>query len=230
MGKGWAVVLPVVALAASPASAGELIYNGGFEFGGTGPAAPVPGWAVERTSDVNSVQVLTGRDYQRCCGLTGTPAQLDNQFVAFGAGDSPTTLNDRIYQSFFPGQGTYRLRFDVGAIGGAHQLRTSIYDFSRQAFIFDVSLLVAGRTDFGGLPYGYDGLFRSAGGEHSIQFSGNFSDTRGADVLLDNVSVVRVGGVPEPTVWAMMMLSFGLIGTALRRRLRLSPAPLNGTA
>ena len=35
-----------------------------------------------------------------------------------------------------------------------------------------------------------------------------------------------VGGVPEPTVWAMMMLGFGLVGAALRRR----PRPVLATA
>ncbi len=35
---------------------------------------------------------------------------------------------------------------------------------------------------------------------------------------LDNVSVVDVGGVPEPATWTMMLIGFGGLGAALRSR------------
>lgn len=44
----------------------------------------------------------------------------------------------------------------------------------------------------------------------------------GNDFGLDDISLTRTGGVPEPTSWAMMISGFGLVGGALRRRARTS--------
>jgi hypothetical protein len=49
-------------------------------------------------------------------------------------------------------------------------------------------------------------------------FTGTYTlgNTSGSNSFLINPSVTA--GVPEPTTWAMMMLGFGLIGAAVRRR------------
>lgn len=39
-------------------------------------------------------------------------------------------------------------------------------------------------------------------------------------LLLDNVSVAAVGGVPEPAAWALMILGFGGVGSTMRARRR----------
>ncbi|MBT9472342.1 MAG: PEPxxWA-CTERM sorting domain-containing protein [Phenylobacterium sp.] len=36
--------------------------------------------------------------------------------------------------------------------------------------------------------------------------------------LLDNVSIGVSSAVPEPATWAMMIMGFGLVGSAMRRR------------
>jgi PEP-CTERM motif len=62
---------------------------------------------------------------------------------------------------------------------------------------------------------------------------GNVNDI-GALVAFDNQSQVFLlgggagGGVPEPATWAMMIMGFGMIGAALRRRRQQSSKP--GTA
>lgn len=38
--------------------------------------------------------------------------------------------------------------------------------------------------------------------------------------MMTEFSVPRIGGVPEPATWAMMLLGFGAIGFAIRRRVR----------
>ena len=48
-----------------------------------------------------------------------------------------------------------------------------------------------------------------------------FLGTDSADnvgILIDNVSLSIGGAVPEPATWAMMIMGFGLAGSALRRR------------
>jgi hypothetical protein len=52
---------------------------------------------------------------------------------------------------------------------------------------------------------------------------GHFFGADGSDFIGgDDVSVIDVGGVPEPATWALMIGGFGLAGAALRRRRPLS--------
>jgi len=44
------------------------------------------------------------------------------------------------------------------------------------------------------------------------------TDGNGNDFGLDDISLVKVGNVPEPASWAMMLGGFGLMGAAMRRR------------
>jgi hypothetical protein len=83
---------------------------------------------------------------------------------------------------------------------------------------------------FGGAPITYSlntngqnfyGIFGSEGEQlQSIRFT--FADGAG----ISDIRQVRLGGIesaiPEPTTWAMMLLGFGFIGAALRRRRRQS--------
>jgi hypothetical protein len=58
-----------------------------------------------------------------------------------------------------------------------------------------------------------------AGGTSSITLN-NFVDRYASLTQLNNISGegTPVGGVPEPATWAMMLLGFGGIGVAMRRR------------
>lgn len=49
------------------------------------------------------------------------------------------------------------------------------------------------------------------------RFGGYISD-EGFDNVLTNGAGTTVGGVPEPTTWAMLITGFGLVGFAARRR------------
>jgi hypothetical protein len=48
---------------------------------------------------------------------------------------------------------------------------------------------------------------------------------QGNDFTLDDISFQGPAGVPEPATWAMMIMGFGLMGSALRRR-RMVPAAI----
>lgn len=56
-----------------------------------------------------------------------------------------------------------------------------------------------------------------SGGGSFTDATGNRRDTHWAfDVL--NVNAAVQGGVPEPATWAMMLVGFGVVGSAMRRR------------
>ena len=59
----------------------------------------------------------------------------------------------------------------------------------------------------------YTELFRNASGKVDFMESGP-ADQQGN--LLDNIVVTT--GVPEPATWAMMLIGFGAVGSAMRRR------------
>ena len=57
-----------------------------------------------------------------------------------------------------------------------------------------------------------------SGGNLFINFSG-VSQQRGGTARI-NFTTAGGGAVPEPATWAMMLVGFGAMGTALRRRAR----------
>jgi choice-of-anchor C domain-containing protein len=59
-------------------------------------------------------------------------------------------------------------------------------------------------------------LFTATGEETTLRFSADPATSNGAyGLALDNVSIAAV---PEPATWMMLILGFGLIGGAMRRR------------
>ena len=80
---------------------------------------------------------------------------------------------------------------------------------------YDVNGILLGSTsaaDVGAVGTG-PVLSLSLTGIHSVRF---FSDN--ATIGFDNFEFGTLTGVPEPSSWAMMLLGFGLAGTALRRQ------------
>ncbi len=52
----------------------------------------------------------------------------------------------------------------------------------------------------------------------SVVISGMDANGNFGDYAVDNLIVNATPGVPEPAVWAMMLVGFGLVGATLRRR------------
>lgn len=58
------------------------------------------------------------------------------------------------------------------------------------------------------------GPFTAQAGQKLIFRAGGTSDSLGG--YLDNIKLDRVSAVPEPGTWAMMLLGFGFVGSAMR--------------
>lgn len=129
-------------------------------------------------------------------------------------------FNDRNTQLQFTltAGGTFTLgAFDTAALiasgnpfGGATLLQVTSFLGATQVAQFSYAINSNGYTTYSGATLGvfdrllFDGL------------------NGGGGFVLDNVNInaAATGGVPEPTTWAMMMLGFGGMGYAMRRRSR----------
>ena len=232
MAAEWAVATPmrpvprlilnkflIAALLASaiavPASAAELVVNGGFE----DPAGLNSGWSYTVSSTLSVFN-------------NASAAHSGDSWLRFIA--DADYASDFIYETLDTVAGqTYAYSFWLAA--------ATTDDEAPSAFYATIGSDVMAN-------FGYTGTF------DYIQISGNYVATSASTeiyfeafnslglYLLDDVSVTgpaavacdtRVcvgggggegGGVPEPASWALMVLGFGGLGAALRRRPRLQMA------
>lgn len=191
----------VLALGTAGAANAAVIVSEDFESG--------PG-AFTLTGNVG---LATGASYNPCCG---TPIDASNTFVAFGGGNLPSGLASAGFNTVLGS--TYTVAFDYGAIsrfGGTDPLTFTV---AGQNFVFSAPAnntlaFTAGSFTFIGTG-GSTSLVVTSGGVNNV------------DAIVDNISVA--GAVPEPGVWALMILGFGMVGGAIRRskpaRLAMHPA------
>lgn len=200
---------------------------------GSGIGAPQPG-----SAGVQQVQTITA-------GLEGTLARIDLQVYrpgGFGAGELQATVysGDFAMAQGVAGGTAGGFAAPVGVVASfavpteaeaqAGQLlsfdTTGLNFHVEPGQVFSVLLSVTHASgDIVGWAYGYQpdpndfndifGL-AYAGGYNSREYDGgNFVETtydRGFQTAVD------VGGVPEPSIWALMLVGFGGVGALMRRR------------
>lgn len=153
-------------------------------------------------------------------GSTGNGAQLTTKnFYSFNAGDKVTLsfdLSGNMRQSaddeFFAGF-TFSNPIDVlgyslgGGFGAAGP-----FDFLNTPGISTSTSIPAAK------PFTNYLLSFTAGNAGSVKaFVGTYSNDN-IGPILDNFSLNIAGGVPEPSQWLLLILGFGAIGTAMRRK------------
>ncbi len=195
------LIVAATLMAFAPAAASAtILVNGDFQ-----AASITTGWTV--SGDVN---LGSGPIYNPCCGVTGgVPGNL---FAAFGGGN--VTSTNAISQSFATVLGkAYTVSFQYGALGGGSQAITF-----KLTGLSDTVLTPTANNDLNTTFATYTTSFVGSGSPATIEFS-NASFADGIDPIVDNVSVVAV---PEPASWALMVIGFGMIGFAMRRRIAVS--------
>jgi hypothetical protein len=208
--KTWiktAFTAAALTVAASGAQAATIV-NGNFETLGSG----IPGWTV---SPGNEIIVVPGSAYIPCCGASGTPGELANNFVTFGPGNIANTSTLSQIFSTIAGQ-LYTVKFDFGVMGnGPQTLFAEILNAGGPTITAGTWTRTANNnltTTFGTSSLSF--IAGSASTELKFKVD---PVTNSVDGILDNVSIAAV---PEPATWLMMIFGFGLVGGAMRYRQR----------
>ena len=195
-----AAVALTLALSATQAQAVELITNGSFETG------TLAGWS-SNAPNLNPFGTTygSGMDGTYWHWLSGyeqnyATSQLVNGLVA------GTTYNlTFLMASEYTNQDSLRVSVDGGL--GTIFTAPSSYGVANNFWDNWVAQLFS---------------FTATGTSATIQFDSNGLNANGYDVGFDRVSLQAAqraeGAVPEPGTWAMMLLGFGGMGVALRRR------------
>lgn len=210
MVRYFKVALAVGAAALAPASlsAAESLTNGGFEapeVAGpcciTSPPTLIPGWTA--TPNVN---VVNGTFSSSPAG-TNLALEGDQYLDLVGQGGEGS-----ISQTFATVEGqVYTLKF-----GYSHNLFSGLGSASARLLVGSLSdsITHTGGTNSNLNWVNYLGSFTALGNSTTLTFV-NTAGGPNEGVFLDAVSVAAV---PEPSTWAMLILGFGLLGGAMRRR------------
>jgi len=201
-------VLATMALSA-PANAVNLLVNGDFEASTSNYATP-PGWTnIGHTEGVINYSIGP------------VPAYDGSYFYDLGGyGDSNGPVGDGIGQTVATNiGGNYTLTFGLSSedVQGNSQLTVYIGSL---ATVYD---LTSTGTYFqkGFTTYSID--YTATASSTWIRFIETANPSGGNnDPLIDGVSFTGGGGgaVPEPATWALMLIGFGTIGGAMRRRVQ----------
>lgn len=198
MFRTTALALAATFTFAAPANAANLLTNGDFE----APLAPnSPGYTT----------FYAGESFP---GWSVTSGNVDVVAASF-APSNPSSgqwldlvgFNDgTITQTFATTSGaTYLLTFLYGNNPGGSPRSANV----------SVGNFAGTITSNTGLNYNsFSQLFTATGSSTTLTFA-SFGGSGNAGIALDNVAVTAV---PEPASWAMMILGFGLVGGAMRRR------------
>jgi PEP-CTERM motif len=225
-------------VAVSPAMA-QTVFSDTFDAENGGATALNYGTQVGSFTNFNvtgadaSVDLLASGDFGiNCAGGTGSCVDLDgstnaaaglqsiNSF-AFSAGDFIRLSYDL--------SGNQRSGADDWFSGFTFAAATSLVNFgydyfgstvnAGNFFTTGISVQSVGLGLLNEAPFQTRSIFFTAGNAGTLKFNIGAFGNDNVGPILDNVSLsIAPGAVPEPATWMMMILGFGLIGSAMRRR------------
>lgn len=183
--------LALTSLTAAPATA-QSITNGSFETGNTS------GWTT------------TGNPF----ALSGYSAAYDGNYFLWMGGYERATSIYQVVNGLTAGQ-SYTISFLMASeYTHQDQVRLSV-DGSGTIFTAPaVNGTACCWNNWVTQSLTFTALTNSA----TIQFDTAGLNIGGYDVGVDKIALTAVAGVPEPATWAMMLIGFGGIGAAVRRR------------
>lgn len=173
---------------AAPAQAATTVLSEDFESG-----------SGEFTLTGNAY-LATGATYGPCCG---TPPDTTNTFVAFGGNNEASGLATADFSTTLGL--VYNVTFDYSALGsGTEPLTLTV---AGQTFTFNP--IANNSLVFQSGMFSFTGIGAMT---NLVVTSGGVNDV---DAIIDNIVVTAT---PEPATWAMLILGFGAVGVAIRRR------------
>lgn len=221
------ILASLVALALTvPAQAATVLSDNFNTENGGNSALNYSGFANFVSNGGGDVDLVKSGDFGitcsgSCVDLDGSPGPgqlFSSASYAFAAGDL-VTLGFDVGGSQRGGAGDI---FNVGFIFSGLQSYSNLsgtglfssLSGSGSALQIGGSTFVAGNAAFTTSTISF---IAGAAGSTLIAFNSPSVDNVGP--LLDNVSL-DIAAVPEPATWAMMIMGFGLVGSAMRRRTR----------
>jgi hypothetical protein len=180
-----------------------------------------------------TVDLLRSGDFGlNCVGGAGSCLDLDGsssvagsitstQSFAFGAGDFIRLSYDL--------SGNQRSGADDWFSGFTFAAATSLVNFgydyfgstvnAGNYFTTGISVQSVGLGLLNEAPFQTRSIFFTAGNAGTLNFNIGAFGTDNVGPILDNVNLsIAPGAVPEPATWMMMILGFGIVGAAMRRR------------
>ena len=228
----YKITVAAIALAtfAAPASA-SVGYSNGF-VGETGGVSQLnyTGFSGLTVTD-GTVDLVRSGDYGiTCAGGAGSCVDLDGSTGNAGLTSSNSfafNAGDRVALSFlFSGNqrgganDAFHIQFDFsGPVSGTWGRESTVFgSASFGAFSGAIGLF----RDITSIPPGFGmsdySLFFIADNAGAASFSFQDGGNDNVGIVIDNVSLDIGAPVPEPSTWAMMILGFGVVGAASRRR------------
>lgn len=193
-------VATALSIVSAPAFAANLVTNGDFETGSLSGWTVAGGgsfpWGPTTSGPVSGTFAATTGCVGAACTTIGSAGRMSlGQTLATTAGD------------------IYTLSFDFAGMGGVNGLNVLWNGASIFTLFNDLNVALT--------TYTVTGLV-GAGGGSTLEFLGRQDPGFNR---LDNVSVDLAvpAAVPEPATWAMMLVGFGAIGAAMRRRRQQAP-------
>lgn len=228
--------LALTALTVAPASA-AVVFSDNFDSeNGGATALNYTGFANFNSTggaDVDLVATPNGFGITcsgSCVDLDGSPGPGEITSIdsfAFNAGDA-------VRLSFDLSGNQRNGDTDGFSVGFSFGSAVDIFDYGTNFTGSDI-IALPGLTDniigastgtsiAGGDPFSARSIFFTAGTAGSLKFSFGSDSNDNIGPLLDIISLDITSSVPEPATWAMMILGFGLVGGAMRRRKTLTAA------
>jgi PEP-CTERM motif len=219
-------IISVALLSAGLANAAPVVANGDFEAGN------LSGWSVNAGADLLNAPIVIGYNNNNGFpnGAYGESIPTPIGGLTSGAYFSSDAAAQSISQFLtLTGNTPYTLSFDIYAPQNG---RNNPFDASLFATLNGSAISTVFTADSltNGWVY-YSTTFTpttAASYDFALNFQGNGGGSGyAADFVVDNISVVTVAGVPEPSSWAMMILGFAGIGfMAYQRRRRVAALQL----
>ena len=207
---GLAAALITGAAQAAVLTNGDFDQPGGDDIRTYLDGSNLPGWTYVSNG---------GQDIYESSNADGVPTIDGGHYLSFGHNGS---VGGAISQSFLTTAGaTYNLSYLVGQQQGEDvgQILRATIDLGASSWSVDNAISGLGFTSGLGLSFVGDG------GMATLTFMDATASGGGgnANIMLDNAFISVSGGggpaaVPEPQIWAMMIVGFGIAGTSLRRR------------